>query len=260
MQNWPFHFTLVCEWGEELTAPRESWPILKPTPAGRASTCTHVHGTCQHLPRWQRHEIERKELAAYRTPSQRFRLYPACWGARFSESSPRLLLNTEWVFLCACCFFKRTVLKINEEKCPPFQAIVIWDFSVTWGSPQKRVIPPALFRKTCAVQRGAGSHPARGPRFGCCRRAGRFQRKEPPRRPTASPALPQLHRPFALGTAYVSSTVCRMVIEWHQPPPGRLLIILQTSRKVWGVRGSWERCWNGCAWLRAETQVRFSLG
>lgn len=33
---------------------------------------------------------------------------------------------------------------------------------------------------------------------------------------------------------------CRMVIEWHQPAPGRLLFILQTSRKVWGVRGSWE--------------------
>lgn len=114
------------------------------------------------------------------------------------------------MLLCACCFFKRTVLKINEEKCPPFQAIVIWDFSVTWGSPQKRVIPPALFRKippARVVQRGSGNHPARGPWVGCCRCAGRFQRKEPPRCPTASSALPQLHRPFALGTAYVSSTV-----------------------------------------------------
>lgn len=34
---------------------------------------------------------------------------------------------------------------------------------------------------------------------------------------------------------------CRMVIEWHQPAPGWLLFILRTSRKVWGVRGSWER-------------------
>lgn len=37
---------------------------------------------------------------------------------------------------------------------------------------------------------------------------------------------------------------CCMVIKWHHPAPGRLLIILQTSRKVWGVRGSWER-WQG---------------
>lgn len=37
---------------------------------------------------------------------------------------------------------------------------------------------------------------------------------------------------------------CCMVIKWHQPAPRRLLIILQTGGKVWGVYGSWK-CWQG---------------
>lgn len=147
--------------------------------------------------------------------------------------------------MCVCHFFKWTDLQINKEKRPPFRVIVIGDFSVTWGSKQKIVIPPALLRKippsavalaACWERRPGDPMTTLPPLPGAQGCAGWARRKNL-LQPCCSAAPSPLVQPSF-------PPRCSMVIKWHQPAAGRLLIILQTSRKVWGVRGSWKR-WRG---------------
>lgn len=107
---------------------------------------------------------------------------------------------------------------------PPFHVIVIGDFSVTWGSQQKIVIPAALFGKVPLRRARPGPGPGSAARDGggAVGRAGRPGSGV--RAPAASPA-PLLW--YSLCFLYNAV----MLIRWHHRPAHRewLLIKLQTD-------------------------------